>query len=350
MSPAEGSRCLFRLAREHREARKSARCRGTGASSGTADFDSSGKLSALCVRRGVSYPPYSLRRAPDVPPGGTGEGEGDSVSAPVPPPLTHAGNKRVSRQSLALTSQEPLTFPWRHACDSSLFLSPSPVHPFRPVPTPSRAHAPPRASWQQVLDPAAGLSGIAHGRIPGSGRTIDIDRRAAGETRERGGREGRELGKRNLGPRRDLDYRGLVTWISRKWCLEGADGDYEISEWFCGRGKTPGPFSLGEGAALGRQWNRVFFFFFFRGRTELVWLWLIQWRYRIENFTISSSIYFHLTYSGYTSRKIPIILMVFFLVNSCFRYMMHNAIEITIRRNSLRFWYVKRLRTEYITV
>jgi len=60
---------------------------------------------------GVSYPSHSARRAPDVPPGARkGEAEGDSVSAPVPPPLTHAGNKSVSALS-ALTSQEPLTFP-----------------------------------------------------------------------------------------------------------------------------------------------------------------------------------------------------------------------------------------------
>lgn len=210
---------------------ESARCRGTGAGSGTADFDSSGKLSALCVRRGFPTPLYRARRAPDVPPGGgggqgAGEGEGDSVSAPVPPPLTHAGNKSVSALS-ALTSQEPLI--GSHD-DSRAIHPPSPLNPCRPSlsshpDAPSRAHAPPGASWQQVSDPALRSAACPESRTDTEIETgaIDIDRRAAGRgdesVRKGDGERTRQEESRIAARRvcgRILDYRGLVTWISRK--------------------------------------------------------------------------------------------------------------------------------------
>lgn len=153
----EEPRCLFHLAREHREARESARCRGTGASSGTADFDSSGKLSALCVRRGFPTPLYSARRAPDVP-SGVGGGQGKEREIPSPHPFRRRSPTRatrVSRHSLRSPARNRSSVPMT----TRVRFIPSPLTPCRPSlsshpDAPSRAHAPPGASWQQVSDPA----------------------------------------------------------------------------------------------------------------------------------------------------------------------------------------------------
>lgn len=105
-------------------------------------------VGALCAT-GVSYPPYSARRVPHVPPG-AGEEEGDSVSAPVSP-LTHAGNKSISALSALITRNRSCSHDDTRAIPSLFLLRPSlSFH----LDAPSRAHAPPTASWQQVLDPA----------------------------------------------------------------------------------------------------------------------------------------------------------------------------------------------------
>lgn len=96
----------------------SARSRGTGASSETADFDSSGKLSALSVWRGFPTPPIA-RRAPD----GGGSGGGWLSGGVQPSPHLYPRRRRAptSRQQERLgalcarhspsTSQEPARVP-----------------------------------------------------------------------------------------------------------------------------------------------------------------------------------------------------------------------------------------------
>ncbi|KYN18525.1 hypothetical protein ALC57_09205 [Trachymyrmex cornetzi] len=97
---------------------------------------------------GFLPPLYSARRAPDVPPG-AGEGEGDSVSAPVPP-LTHAGNPFI------------------------------PLVPFQRTLASARATGRLVATGFGSRATRYGLPIFAYSRILGSGRTIDIDRRTMG--------------------------------------------------------------------------------------------------------------------------------------------------------------------------
>ncbi|TGZ49711.1 hypothetical protein DBV15_01279 [Temnothorax longispinosus] len=196
-------------------ARVRERCRGTGASSGTADFDSSGKLSALCVRRGFPTPP--IARAGH---------------------LMSLRGQRKEREITRLRARFAAAHPRRQQECLGTLRAHQPGTAHVPMTTRVQFHplsSQPALSFQRTLASARatgclvatgfgsraakrGLPGIAYSRIPGSGRMIDIDRRAERKRereRERE-REGRELGKRNLEPhrgfaaRQDLDYRGNV--------------------------------------------------------------------------------------------------------------------------------------------
>jgi len=178
-------------------------------------------VGALCAMGGFLLPSLpSIARAGHLTslPGG-GEGEGDSVSAPVPP-LTHAGNKSVSALS-ALTSQEPLTFPWRHARDSSLT---PPVHPSRPVPMHPRErtrHRTPRGNRFWIPRYEARL---AHRIQSDTGLGTDDRYRSTNHRRWEKDRKKGEKGENLARGISDhsgfvapyLDYRSLMTWLSRK--------------------------------------------------------------------------------------------------------------------------------------
>lgn len=149
-------------------------------------------VGALCAKRGFPTPLYSVRRAPDVPPeGGRGEGEGDSVSAPVPPPLSHAGNKSVSALS-ALTSQEPLIVPMTTRVRFIPFPPPRPSSV--PLVPSRRTLASARATGRLVATGfGSSVAACPESRTDIRDRdgVIDIDRRAArcGRRKREGGRE-----------------------------------------------------------------------------------------------------------------------------------------------------------------
>ncbi|EGI58823.1 hypothetical protein G5I_12934 [Acromyrmex echinatior] len=164
-------------------------------------------------------PLYSARRAPDVPPG-AGEGEGDSVSAPVPP-LTHAGNKRVSRHSLRSPARNR-----SRSHDDTRAIHPLPLPSIPLVPF-QRTLASARATGRLVAtgfgSRATRLTAcpvIAYSRILGSGRTIDIDRLTTGDERKTERRERtwqEESRTSGFAAPYDLDYRGLRKQQGKKY-------------------------------------------------------------------------------------------------------------------------------------
>lgn len=146
------------------------------------------------MRRGFPTPP--IARAGHLT---SLRGQGKEREIPSPRPFRRCSPTQATRECLSTlcahqpgTAHVPMTTRVR-------------FHPSSHRPSlssrrdaPSRAHAPPGASWQQVLDPAPRSAAYPESHTA-EYRDTD-DRYRSTRCEKEGG--GRELGKRNLGPQR----------------------------------------------------------------------------------------------------------------------------------------------------